>query len=78
MLQPSDAIAFVRRCRERQVKVLGLDAFHITPETRQPDMGESIDLSLPEYRGQDCWALAEEFLSQRVESGLYFEVVTNE
>jgi hypothetical protein len=78
ILQPSDAIAFVRRCRERQVKVLGLDAFHITPETRQPDMGESIDLSLPPHRGEDCWQLAEEFLNERLNSGLYFEVVADE
>ncbi len=78
MLQPSDAIAFVRRCRERHIKVLGLDAFHITPENRQPDMGESIDLSLPPYRGEDSWKLAEEFLSARLESGLFFEVVADE
>lgn len=78
MLKPSDAVAFVRRCREQQVKVLGLDAFHLTDATTQPDMGESVDLSLPEFRSQDCWALAEEFLSQRLESGLYFEVVANE
>ena len=43
MLKPSDAVAFVRRCRELQVKVLGLDAFHLTDTTRQPDMNESIE-----------------------------------
>lgn len=78
MLKPCDALAFVRLCRERQVKVLGLDAFHLTSETTRPDMGESIDLSLPEFRSQDCWAVAEDFLSQRFDSGLYFEVVANE
>ena len=78
IFRPVDAIALVHRCREKQVKVLGLDGFHLTENTIQPDMGESIDLSLPPYRSEDCWRLAEEFLNERLESGLFFEVVANE
>ena len=78
IFRPADAITFVRRCREKQVKLLGLDAFHLDADSIQPDMGASIDLSLPVYSGQDLWTLAERFLDQRLESGLYFEVIVNE
>jgi hypothetical protein len=78
IFRPADAIEFVRRCREEQVNVLGVDGFHLAENTIQPDMGESIDLSQPPYRGEDCWRLAEKFLAERLKSGLYFEVVANE
>jgi hypothetical protein len=78
ILRPADAVAFVRRCHEKRIKVLGVDGFHLFEDTIQPDMGESIDLSQPWHRGQDCWKLAEEFLNQRLESGLYFEIVADE
>ncbi len=78
ILSPEHAIALVRRCREKQVKVLGIDGFHITPDAIQPDMGENIDLSRQEYRKHDCWAFAESFLNARLDSGLFFEVVADE
>ncbi len=78
ILRPADAIAFVCRCREKQVKVLGVDGFHLTEDAIQPDMGESVDLSQPPYRGVDCWKFAEEFLNERLDSGLFFEVVADE
>ncbi|MCA9257281.1 MAG: hypothetical protein KDA33_16660 [Phycisphaerales bacterium] len=76
--RPADAIAFVRRCREKKVIVFGVDGFYLTATTTQPDMNESIDLSLPPYRGQDCWKLAEEFIGERQDSDLFFEVVADE
>jgi hypothetical protein len=80
LLRPADAVALVRRCRERGVAVLGVDAFHLTATTTQPDMGESIDLSQSVGRGDTkcSWDQAEEFLARRITSGLYFEVVINE
>lgn len=78
MLRPADAIVFIRRCRERGVKVLGVDGFHLTDETTQPDRGESIDLSGCSRRGGDSWNQAEGFLNERIERDLFFEVVTDE
>ena len=78
ILRPRDAMAFVRKCQERNVRVLGIDGFHLKGEAIQPDMGESIDLSQPPYRGQDCWKLAEKFLTQRLESSLHFEIVAEQ
>ena len=45
-------------------------------QSQQPDMGESIDYSRLGDTVEDCWNAAEQFLSERMRSGLYFEVVT--
>lgn len=78
MLRPVDAIDFIRKCRERGVKVLGVDGFHLTVETTRPDLGESIEISNRSHRGGDCWNQAEEFLNERMGRDLFFEVVTDE
>lgn len=78
VLRPLDAITFVRRCREKRVKVLGLDGFHLAGDSIQPDMAESIDFSLPHYRDKDCWHLAENFLNERLGRSLFFEVVADD
>src|SRR5689334_12201497 len=86
-LRATDAIAFVRRCRDRGIQVLGVDAFHLTDTTRQPDMHESIDLTswrdpLSSWRdpaqSSPTWDRAEQFLSPRIATELYFVVVTDE
>jgi len=80
MLRAHDAIAFVQRCRARGMEVLGVDGFHLTETTRQPDMGESIDLSRVEDHGR-CernWDRAEQFLLQRIRSDLHFHIVVDE
>jgi hypothetical protein len=77
ILRVSDAIAFVLRCREKQVKVLGIDGFRLPAGAVQPDLNESIDLSTPENQDKDCWKLAEEFLIARP-GGLFFDVVADE
>ncbi|MCR9232236.1 MAG: hypothetical protein NXI29_14590 [bacterium] len=76
VLAPEDALALIRRCREQQVRVLGIDGFHMFDQSQQPDMGESIDYSRLGDTVEDCWNAAEQFLSERMRSGLYFEVVT--
>ena len=80
MLRAADATAFVRRCRERDIQILGIDGFHLTDTTIQPDMGESIDLSRLEDQGCGVatWDRAEEFLAHRIESDLFFKVVADE
>lgn len=78
MLRPADAIAFVRRCREHHIEVLGVDGFHLTDISTQPDMGESVDLSI-EYpkSGLASWDRAEQFLAQRLASDLFFKIVAD-
>jgi hypothetical protein len=74
MFRPQHALDMVRQCRERGLRVLGLDGFKLTAKTTQPVMEQSIDLSWPTDRN-DAWSRAESFLAERLESDLYFEVV---
>ncbi len=80
MLRPLDAIDFVRRCRDRDIEVLGVDGFHLTPTTIQPDLNQSIDLSrLEDWRSDvTSWDRAEAFLAQRVASDLFYKVIADE
>lgn len=76
VLQPRVALELVRRCRERGIRVLGLDGFMLTETTIQPVMEQSTDYSWPD--DTDSWSRAESFLAERIDSGLHFEVVVDE
>ena len=73
-LKPADALAEIRESRDRRVGVLGIDGFYLTDEGTQPAMEHSIDLSGVK-NDQERWALAEQFLAERLDARLYFEVV---
>jgi hypothetical protein len=79
LLHPADALELVRTCRERRIEVLGVDGFHLTAITTQPDMGESVDLSgMENLRNPlSCWDRAEAFLAQRAATNLFFDVVVD-
>ena len=86
-LKGPDALEMVRRCRELQMQVLGVDGFLLTDKTTQPLMEHSIDVSRggrATVGGQqivtptDSWKLAEEFIRERLEMDLFFEVVCSE
>ncbi|HEV3415622.1 MAG TPA: hypothetical protein VG056_02365 [Pirellulales bacterium] len=72
-----DALAVVRRCQERGVKVLGVDGFIITEHFTQPLMEQSVDMSDfgNRHSGLNCWDRAAKFLEERKTTDLYFEVV---
>jgi|SRR5208282_26979 len=80
VLRPNDAIKMVRRCRERHVRILGIEAFILTDNTTQPHMEQSLNMSDIEIRNcpMNCWDLAETFLGERVEFNLHFEMVLEE
>ena len=75
-LRPPDAIAYVRRCAELRVPVLGLDAVRLTSTATQPILEESYDATASGVKGNQTWAVAESFLSSREKMDLYFEVIT--
>jgi hypothetical protein len=62
-----------RRPDPRRRRVLD-HGFWITEQTTQPDMGHSIELG----EGASSWTAAEEFVQQRAQTGLMFEVVADE
>ena len=75
ILQSQHALELVRCCRERGIRVLGIDAFRLTETTTQPVMEQSTDYSWP--NDKDAWSRAESFLTERIDSGLCFEVAVD-
>ncbi|MEM8949566.1 MAG: hypothetical protein AAGA21_00730 [Pseudomonadota bacterium] len=76
LLTPADAVAMIRRCREENIRVLGLDAFIVNEKTIQPVMAESIDYG-DRDDVDDRWSHAEAFVKARDGKGLSFEVVAD-
>jgi hypothetical protein len=68
----STAIRFVERCKELKIQILGVDGFFLTKSTTQPSLEDSVDLSKME---SERYELAIDFLSQRSQSGMFFEIV---
>jgi hypothetical protein len=77
LLQPSDAIDMVHRCSEESVPVLGIDAFRIAATTTEPVIEDSIDFSSETraVRSINAWQEAAQFLRNRQDKGLVFEIV---
>ncbi|MEZ5933159.1 MAG: hypothetical protein R3F54_14645 [Alphaproteobacteria bacterium] len=75
---PHIAVEMVKRCRERNVPILGIDAFRLSEGKTQPVMDESVDYATgsdPASRTSDRWSHAETFLREGAHSGLHFEIV---
>ena len=74
-LSPHDALDMVACARQEHIQVLGIDGFFLRDEETEPSMQNSIDLTVGRNLDDDSWSSAERFLQQRVDSGMYFEVV---
>jgi len=72
-LSAAEAMAMVDAARSASVRVLGIDGFRIGPNTTQPLMEHSCDLS-DETRAKNPWQAAIEFIS-RQPADLSFEVI---
>lgn len=79
ILRPSNAIELVRSCREARIRILGLDAVavHVDRGCNQSII-ESFDLSVPPCLTEFGWKLAEDFIDERLDSGLYFDVILDD
>ncbi|MCL6600923.1 MAG: hypothetical protein K6T81_19635 [Alicyclobacillus macrosporangiidus] len=75
LLSPSDALDVVKRCRELNIRILGIDAFKLTDHTTQPVLEHSVDFSLTQDTGKGSWFEAETFIKERFHLGLMFEIV---
>lgn len=69
---PVDAMRVIEWCKALHRRILGIDAFRVTKTTTQPIMAERI-----EYRDLtvDTWDKVMDFLSERLNSDLLYEVV---
>lgn len=75
VLRPGDALDMVRQCRALGVQVVGMDGFRWTPTTIQPVMEESPDYDNLSHT--ESWDEAEKFLSARLDSELYYDVIVS-
>ena len=77
MFRVNEALFLVNKCRERNIRILGIDAFIVNPNTIQPVMEDSPDWSDVEPI-EKTWELAETFFKKHHNSDLYFEIVPDQ
>jgi len=68
---PDAAVALLKAAEKEGIRVLGIDGFYIGENTTRPSLENSVDLS----DSGDSVRDALNFLGERQNSGLYFEVV---
>ena len=75
LLRPADAMQFVNTCKEQGIAVLGVEGFKVFGENIQPFQEHSID-----FEGviEDAHEATVQFLQDRQDTGLWFEVVTDD
>ena len=71
--RPEDGLRFIARCRDRGVTVCGAEGFLRTGEAIQPRQEHSCD-----FEEGDGTARTEAFLRERLDTDLWFEVVTDD
>ena len=69
-----DALDVIKRCRQFNRNILGIDSFIVTSNITQPVLEHSIDFSTKGIVG-GSWLEAEEFVKTRENSGFLFEIV---
>lgn len=67
-----DALQIIEDCRDRKIRVLGIDGFLITSTTTQPLMEHSVDYS----NIKEAWDEAISFIHSKADLGLKFEVIS--
>ena len=75
LLSPTDAVRFVKTCQEQGIAVLGVEGFKVSGANLQPFQEHSIDFV---EMTKDAYEATIQFLQDRQETGLWFEVVTGD
>ena len=75
LLSPADAMQFVNTCKEQGIAVLGVEGFKVCGETIQPFQEHSLD-----FAGviEDSHEATVQFLQDRKDTGLWFEIITDD
>jgi hypothetical protein len=72
MFNPSDVLDVIKRCYELNIRIKGIDAFVLTESNTRPVPEQSMDYS---YTQEGNWSDAENFIIERLNSGLVFDIV---
>ena len=69
-----DALKLIKKCREANIKILGIDSFIVSETTTQPLAEYSIDFST-QNSSTENWREAEKFILDKQTKGFLFEIV---
>ncbi|MBB6214117.1 hypothetical protein HNQ80_000186 [Anaerosolibacter carboniphilus] len=69
-----DAIDVIKRCHELDRRILGIDSFIITEHATKSILEHCLDCSLQKNK-DGCWTIAENFIRERMDLGMVFEIV---
>lgn len=75
LLKPADAIDLINRAADEGVPILGVDGFLLNERGTQSPLEHLADYSDAVGEGHGCWQNAEQFVRERADNGLLFEVV---
>jgi len=76
LLRPRDALHMLKRCMEKRIGVVGVEGFRMIGEKIQPLQEHSIDLEDKDPISYESFKILEEFIGDRQDEDLWFEVVT--
>lgn len=73
LFQKTDAVDVIKKCKELNIKILGVESFEIFENKRTPDLDGILDCS---YDGnkEGCWSEAIKFIEMQSQ-GLVFEII---
>jgi hypothetical protein len=81
LLKANQALTLIERCKEENLRILGIDTFIIKQGVTQPLMEYSIDFTSINEGQRDClsavetWKRSKFFLENKLESNFFFEIV---
>ena len=75
LLSATDALRFIDQAERNCVAVEGIEGFKVFGEKIQPNQEHSLDLQGEREQNHE---VAKKFIQERVNSGLWFEVVTSD
>lgn len=78
LLAPADALALVRRAEQEGLPILGVDGIFLTPRGAVSPIEHIADFSGAVVEGGGSWRCAVEFIEERRDHGLVFEVTLGE
>ena len=72
LFSKKNSIEFIKKCRDLNISILGIDGFFLTDTTIEPSMMNSIDLS--KHKQCNSHELALNFFNDKSDN-LFFEIV---
>lgn len=70
-----DALDVIKKCKELNRKIFGIDAFKITEKITQPILEHSIDYKIVQESDNGNWSEAIKFLQERMNEDFVYEII---